>query len=104
MDEALALERAGRFHLRRGRTRIAQAYLADARHRWQRYGAGAKLATDLSPNLSRSPVWSAPGQTGCGACHGVPPKDKDHDAGMRLTDCATCHPASRSPSKCRWRG
>lgn len=62
------------------------------------HGAGAKLATDLSPNLSRSPVWSAPGQTGCGACHGVPPKDKDHTAAMRLTECATCHPDTMDPS------
>lgn len=43
MDEALSLERAARFHLQHGSARIGQVYLADARHRWQRYGASAKV-------------------------------------------------------------
>ncbi len=41
---ALASERAGRFHLARGASRIARIYLQDARHQWLRWGATARVA------------------------------------------------------------
>ncbi|MEZ4308958.1 MAG: AAA family ATPase [Polyangiaceae bacterium] len=40
-DEALACELAGEHHLARGRVRVAGAYLRDARHLWQKWGAQA---------------------------------------------------------------
>jgi predicted ATPase/class 3 adenylate cyclase len=43
-DEALAAERAARFHLAAGRTRIARGYALDARHAYARWGAAAKVA------------------------------------------------------------
>ena len=42
--QALANELAGRFHLARGRRKIARAYLIDARHGYLRWGAAAKVA------------------------------------------------------------
>jgi predicted ATPase/GAF domain-containing protein/HPt (histidine-containing phosphotransfer) domain-containing protein len=41
---ALAYERAGRFHLRGGRQRLARTYLAEASNRYERWGATAKVA------------------------------------------------------------
>jgi len=43
-DEALASERAGRFHLERGVRTIARAYLQEARYAYQRWGASAAVA------------------------------------------------------------
>lgn len=42
--QALANELAGRFHLARGRRKIARAYLVDARYGYLRWGAAAKVA------------------------------------------------------------
>ncbi len=42
--QALANELAGRFHLGRGRRKIARAYLIDARYGYLRWGAAAKVA------------------------------------------------------------
>ncbi|WP_437954641.1 AAA family ATPase [Sorangium sp. So ce119] len=42
--EALANELAARFHLARGRKKIARAYMADALHGYARWGAEAKVA------------------------------------------------------------
>lgn len=50
-EEALAFERAAQFQLARGRTRIAQAYLLDARHAWLRWGALGKVG-DLDARYS----------------------------------------------------
>jgi len=38
-------------------------------------------------------VWTAVGadQAACGTCHGAPPVNADHDAGMTLGSCVTCH-------------
>jgi predicted CxxxxCH...CXXCH cytochrome family protein len=55
------------------------------------HGGGSKLLTDLSPGVNRTPVWTASSQASCGSCHGIPPKDGNHTATMRLADCATCH-------------
>ncbi|MFO0725377.1 MAG: CxxxxCH/CxxCH domain-containing protein [Myxococcota bacterium] len=39
-------------------------------------------------------VWRQyPTQVFCGTCHGVPPADAAHNAGMTVRDCATCHPS-----------
>jgi GAF domain-containing protein/anti-anti-sigma regulatory factor len=43
-DEAIASEFASRFYLESGRTRIARAYLTDARHAYLRWGAVAKVS------------------------------------------------------------
>jgi predicted CxxxxCH...CXXCH cytochrome family protein len=40
------------------------------------------------------PRWTASGEVSCGSCHGVPPVDATHSAGMPLTRCATCHPGT----------
>lgn len=84
------------------------AFRDGARPRWDRaaarcdgdycHGGGQKLARDMTPGLLRAPVWTKPGQAACGTCHGVPPKDGDHAPGLRLQDCATCHPATMDPS------
>jgi predicted ATPase/signal transduction histidine kinase len=42
--QALGSELCARFHLARGRGKIARSYLADARHAYARWGADAKLA------------------------------------------------------------
>ena len=42
-DRALANELAGRFHLGRGRTTVARAYLTEARFAYQQWGASAKV-------------------------------------------------------------
>jgi len=42
-EEALALELAAKFYLAKGRERIAQVYMMDARHAYQRWGAMAKV-------------------------------------------------------------
>jgi signal transduction histidine kinase len=42
--QAIANELAGRFHLARGRGKIARAYLIDARYGYLRWGAAAKVA------------------------------------------------------------
>lgn len=42
-EEALANELAGRFYLSRGKPKIAQSYLLDARYSYQRWGAMAKV-------------------------------------------------------------
>ncbi len=55
------------------------------------HGGGSKLLTDLSSGVNRTPTWTASSQASCGACHGIPPKDANHTATMRLIDCATCH-------------
>jgi len=55
--QALANELAGRFHLARGRRKIARAYLGDARYGYLRWGATAKVAAmdakylDVLPRL-----------------------------------------------------
>jgi predicted CxxxxCH...CXXCH cytochrome family protein len=41
-----------------------------------------------------SPPWTVAGGVGCGTCHRVPPADGAHDASMKLSDCASCHPDS----------
>jgi class 3 adenylate cyclase len=43
-DEAIACERAGRFHAAGGRLRLARFYLMDAVHAYARWGATAKVA------------------------------------------------------------
>jgi len=43
-DEAVACERAGRFHASAGRARVARFYLMDAVHAYGRWGATAKVA------------------------------------------------------------
>jgi predicted CxxxxCH...CXXCH cytochrome family protein len=58
------------------------------------HGGGAKLATDLTPKLVRTPLWTQLGQAACGTCHGIPPLDPNHTPAMRLVDCAGCHPAT----------
>ena len=55
------------------------------------HGSGSKLLTDLSSGVNRTPAWTASSQASCGSCHGIPPKDANHTATMRLADCATCH-------------
>jgi predicted CxxxxCH...CXXCH cytochrome family protein len=55
------------------------------------HGGGSKLLPDLSTGVNRSPVWTASNQASCGSCHGIPPKDGNHLATMRLGDCVTCH-------------
>ena len=52
-DEALASELAGRFHLGKGRRRIARTYLKDARNGYLRWGATAKVEQleDRHPEL-----------------------------------------------------
>ncbi len=42
-EEALAYELAAKFYLARGRERIAQAYMKEARYCYQRWGANAKV-------------------------------------------------------------
>ncbi len=42
--EGIAYELAGRFHLEKGRKRVARTYLRDARHAFGRWGANAKIA------------------------------------------------------------
>lgn len=56
------------------------------------HGGGARAMKDSAASLARTPVWGTPGQASCGTCHGVPPRDADHTATMRLIDCARCHP------------
>lgn len=60
------------------------------------HGGGAKAATDLSPDLHRTPVWTnaGVGEATCGTCHGVPPRDAAHPGTMKPTDCITCHPST----------
>ena len=55
------------------------------------HGGGSKLLGDTSPTVNRTPVWTAPNQGSCGSCHGIPPKDANHLATMRLVDCVKCH-------------
>jgi predicted CxxxxCH...CXXCH cytochrome family protein len=43
---------------------------------------------------SSTPVWTTQGTAACGTCHGVPPADANHDAGMTLATCVTCHAAT----------
>lgn len=50
--EALANELCARFHLAHGRTRVAAAYLAEARYGYERWGAGAKV-TQLNKKYRR---------------------------------------------------
>ena len=38
------------------------------------------------------PRWTGTGDVFCGSCHGVPPADANHTAGLPLTACVTCHP------------
>jgi predicted CxxxxCH...CXXCH cytochrome family protein len=41
------------------------------------------------------PKWTAGAEAAaCGTCHGIPPADDAHAPTLRLTDCATCHPAT----------
>jgi predicted CxxxxCH...CXXCH cytochrome family protein len=40
------------------------------------------------------PAWTSTGEVFCGSCHGIPPADAAHAPGLRLTDCATCHPGA----------
>jgi predicted CxxxxCH...CXXCH cytochrome family protein len=40
------------------------------------------------------PVWTSSGEVFCGSCHGIPPVDASHNAGMTLTSCASCHPGT----------
>ncbi|MCK6547187.1 CxxxxCH/CxxCH domain-containing protein [Myxococcota bacterium] len=56
------------------------------------HGGGA-LTEDASPSIDRRPSWTATPTTmiTCGACHGVPPLDLDHDPRWTITDCARCH-------------
>ena len=42
--QGIACELAGRFHLEKGRRRVAQAYVRDARHAFARWGADVKVA------------------------------------------------------------
>lgn len=62
---------------------------------WDR--ATATCATAWCHGPAR-PVWTTTGGAACGSCHGLPPQTASHDAGMTLTDCATCHPQSVTPS------
>ncbi len=55
------------------------------------HGSGSKLLTDTSTTVNRNPIWNAENQASCGSCHGIPPKDANHTATMRLVDCVTCH-------------
>lgn len=38
------------------------------------------------------PPWTQAGGVSCGSCHGIPPADANHTAGMALTSCVACHP------------
>jgi len=60
------------------------------------HGAGAKLSTDTSPNVQRTPSWApGSGAADCGACHGIPPTTTpEHTPGLMLTDCVQCHPTT----------
>lgn len=69
------------------------------------HGGGMKLASDTTPGLVRSPVWTAlptaPAAVGlvCGqACHGLPPTFAPHLATMTRADCASCHPRTVDPT------
>lgn len=44
------------------------------------------------------PAWTATGGAACGSCHGVPPATPSHLPDMPLTQCASCHPATVTPS------
>ncbi|MCB9730707.1 MAG: AAA family ATPase [Deltaproteobacteria bacterium] len=60
-DEAIAGELAGRFHLARGKRRVARAYLLEARFAYQKWGASAKvdqLAQEF-PDLAAAPEMGA---------------------------------------------
>jgi predicted CxxxxCH...CXXCH cytochrome family protein len=53
------------------------------------HGAGLKGATS---DIVLAPAWNAPhGTVGCGNCHGIPPADPDHPAGLTQLDCSRCH-------------
>ena len=52
-DAALALELAGQFHLRVGKTRTAKALLQEARDAYQEWGAQAKVKDLVTRSLSR---------------------------------------------------
>lgn len=59
------------------------------------HGSGAKLSQDAAAGRLTSPRWTGGvTQAVCGACHGIPPVDGVHAPGLRLDDCARCHPAT----------
>lgn len=89
-----------------GFTSLAQA--DEAQPRWDHgtarcadvycHGGGKRMRKDGAASLLRTPLWTQPGQAACGTCHGIPPLDADHDPKQRLTECATCHPATMDPT------
>lgn len=62
-------------------------------------GGTSSLADDMSPDLMRTPVWTAinDGQAACGTCHGAPPITDAHLPDMGLDTCHTCHPGTTDP-------
>lgn len=60
----------------------------DATLGWNRITATCGTAWCHGP---ATPRWTLSGEVGCGTCHGIPPLNPSHTAGMPLTECVTCH-------------
>jgi predicted CxxxxCH...CXXCH cytochrome family protein len=46
----------------------------------------------LAGGSNTTPVWTAAGQAGCGACHGLPPPLPHPAVSADLAGCSVCHP------------
>jgi predicted CxxxxCH...CXXCH cytochrome family protein len=57
------------------------------------HGGGLWLSSDTASGLSRTPVWTLPGQAACGFCHGLPPLGTPgaHPSTLTIFDCVGCH-------------
>ncbi len=62
---------------------------------WDRVTA---TCTTAACHGAARPAWTTSGGAACGTCHGIPPATPSHTPGMPLTLCASCHPASVTPS------
>jgi predicted CxxxxCH...CXXCH cytochrome family protein len=58
---------------------------------WDR---ATETCSSASCHGAARPRWTSSGQVSCGTCHGLPPADGSHTAGMPVTSCATCHPGT----------
>ncbi len=54
----------------------------------------AQTCATASCHGTSRPRWTSSGAVSCGTCHGLPPADASHTAGMPITRCASCHPAT----------